>query len=224
VRRVGVEPLSPRLVRSARPGTAHRLLDELLADRMRRVRDQYNRRRRQARSLLRDRAFLGRCNRAIAHVAQRDGRLACPHSGKHLLPWKHCRIEEQLPAAEPARHCALQCSNHEIGRSQPCERLCRLLGRAASLTWNSHERGLVRPIVQCANRGGASICPFQFMRVPSWYVPRRRHTFLLVHPNELYIVTVPAGLGPPTAAYAIGPLDTYVYPYDIASRRGPAPN
>jgi hypothetical protein len=93
---------------------------------------------------------------------------------------------------------------------------------ASSLTWSSHERVTVRPVLECANPLGAGICPFFLMRVPSWYVPRQRRTFLLVDPGSLFVLTLPAGLGAPTASYAIGPLRMYVFPYDIASRLGPA--
>jgi hypothetical protein len=91
---------------------------------------------------------------------------------------------------------------------------------ASSLTWNSHERVIVRPLIGCA--GGAGICPFFLMRTPSWYTPQRRHTFLLVDPNQLYVTTLPPGLGPSIASYSIGPIKMYIYPYDIASRLGPA--
>jgi len=95
---------------------------------------------------------------------------------------------------------------------------------ASSLTWNSHERVLVRPLIECSNPAGAGICPFFLMRTPSWYVPMPRHTFLLVDPDQLYVTSLPPGLGPPIASYSIGPIAMYVYPYDIASRLGPAPN
>ena len=89
---------------------------------------------------------------------------------------------------------------------------------ASSLTWSSHERVRVRPVQEC----GASTCPFFLNRVPSWYVPKRRRTFLLVDPESVYMVALPVGLGQPTASYAIGTMRFYIYPYDIASRLGPA--
>jgi len=95
---------------------------------------------------------------------------------------------------------------------------------ASSLTWSSHERVTVRPLSECQNPSGAGICPFFLDRVPSWYVPRRRRTFLLVDPNSHYVVALPAGLGAPSASYAIGPMRMYIFPYDIASRLGPAPD
>ena len=95
---------------------------------------------------------------------------------------------------------------------------------ASSLTWSSHERVKVRPVAECANPAGASICPFFLNRVPSWYVPRPRRTFLLVDPGSAYVTALPAGLGEPTAIYPVGPMRLYVFPYDIASRLGPAPD
>jgi hypothetical protein len=95
---------------------------------------------------------------------------------------------------------------------------------ASSLTWNSQERILVRPLSSCRNPAGARICPFFLMRTPSWYVPKPRHTFLLVDPSESFVVTLPRGLGKPIASYALGRIMMYVYPYDIASRLGPPPD
>ncbi len=95
---------------------------------------------------------------------------------------------------------------------------------ASSLTWNSHNRVVVRPLVQCSNSPRAPICPFVLMRTPSWYAPRPRRSFLLVDPDNLYVTTLPSGLGAPIASYAIGPIRMYIYPYDIASQLGPAAN
>ena len=95
---------------------------------------------------------------------------------------------------------------------------------ASSLTWNARERILVRPLEQCPNPAGAEICPFFAMRTPSWYAPKSQRSFLLVDPAETYVVTLPRGLGNPTASYSLGAITMYVYPYDIASRLGPPPN
>jgi hypothetical protein len=95
---------------------------------------------------------------------------------------------------------------------------------ASSLTWSSREQVLVRPLSECGNPAGAAICPFFLERVPSWYVPQQRHTFLLVDPASQYVVTLPAGLGPPLESFSIGPMRMYIYPYDVASRLGPAPD
>jgi hypothetical protein len=92
---------------------------------------------------------------------------------------------------------------------------------ANGLTWNTDDRVQVHPLVQCPNPRGADICPFPLMRTPSWYVPRQRRTFLLVDPGQLFVTTLPRGLGPPIAHYRIGTIAMYVYPYDIASRLGP---
>jgi hypothetical protein len=94
---------------------------------------------------------------------------------------------------------------------------------ASDLTWNSHERVKVRPVSLCENSAGADICPFYLNRVPSWYVPARRRTFLLVNPKEEFLYVVPPGLGRPLASYAFHDATRmYIYPYDIASRLGPA--
>jgi hypothetical protein len=96
-------------------------------------------------------------------------------------------------------------------------------GEGSSLTWNTHGRVTVRPLMACNNPGGASICPFYLVAVPSWYVPRERHTFLLVDSEEAWVSSLPRGLGKPLASYAIGgSMQMYIYPYDIASRLGPA--
>jgi len=93
---------------------------------------------------------------------------------------------------------------------------------ASSLTWSTRGRVTVRPVMECQNGGGASICPFYLVAPPSWYVPKRRHTFLLVHSGEAWVGSLPTGLGRPLATYAFGAMHMYVYPYDIASRLGPA--
>jgi hypothetical protein len=95
----------------------------------------------------------------------------------------------------------------------------------SDLTWNAHERIQVRPVSLCENPAGADLCPFYIARVPSWYEPAQRRSFLLVNPSEYYVYGLPKGLGPPLASYALGSSTRmYVYPYDIASRLGPAPD
>jgi hypothetical protein len=96
---------------------------------------------------------------------------------------------------------------------------------ASDLTWNSHERVRVRPAGLCENPTGADFCPFYINRIPSWYSTTPQRTFLLVNPKEEYLYLIPPGLGPPVATYAF-PDSTkmYVYPYNIASRLGPARN
>jgi hypothetical protein len=80
----------------------------------------------------------------------------------------------------------------------------------------------VRPLMACPNPAGAELCPFYLVAVPSWYVPQRRRTFLLVDSEEPWVSSLPRGLGKPLAAYAFGAMHMYIYPYDIASRFGPA--
>jgi hypothetical protein len=91
---------------------------------------------------------------------------------------------------------------------------------ASSLTWNTHNRVTVRPLLECENPQGANLCPFYEARVPSWYEPRQRHTFLLVDQEEAFVGQLPNGLGPPLKAYSFGAMRMYIYPYDIASRLG----
>jgi hypothetical protein len=91
----------------------------------------------------------------------------------------------------------------------------------SSMTWNSHGALQVRPLMECANPQGVDLCPFYMAAVPSWYVPAERHTFLLVGGEETWVRGLPPGLGTPLAAYAIGTMRMYIYPYDIASRLGP---
>jgi hypothetical protein len=95
---------------------------------------------------------------------------------------------------------------------------------AASLTWSSREQVLVRPVSVCPNPGGVELCPFFLERVPSWYVPQKRRSFLLANTGEPYLPGLPPGLGQPLATYELGPMRMYVYSYDIASRFGPPPN
>jgi hypothetical protein len=91
----------------------------------------------------------------------------------------------------------------------------------SSMTWNSHGQLRVRPLMECPNPQGADLCPFYMAAVPSWYVPAERHTFLLVGGQGEWVHALPAGLGNPLAAYTIGAMRMYIYPYDIASRLGP---
>jgi hypothetical protein len=94
-------------------------------------------------------------------------------------------------------------------------------GDASDLTWSSHERVVVRPVQVCRNPGGVDICPFFLERVPSWYEPKRRRTFLLVDTTETFLPALPEGLGEPLAMGTFGPVQMYVYSYDIASLIAP---
>jgi hypothetical protein len=92
---------------------------------------------------------------------------------------------------------------------------------ASPLTWSLHNRVLVRPVIECETQlGVVDLCPGFQAYVPSWYVPRRRRTFLLVEGGGAY--PAQAALGRPLATYAFGSMRMYIYPYDIASRFGPA--
>jgi hypothetical protein len=92
---------------------------------------------------------------------------------------------------------------------------------ASSLTWSSGNRVLARPVMTCQSPTGANICPFYMERVPTWYVPRQRRTFVLLDAAEVWLDALPEGLGRPLAAFAIGPVRMYIYSYDVASRFGP---
>lgn len=92
---------------------------------------------------------------------------------------------------------------------------------ASSLTWSSDNRVTVRPLMACENPVGVGACPFYMERVPSWYIPKERKTFLLVDSTESWLPSLPAGFGRPVAGYAFGPIKMYIYPYDIASLLGP---
>jgi hypothetical protein len=93
---------------------------------------------------------------------------------------------------------------------------------ASSVTWHTHGHVTVRPLIECENPTGVDVCPFYEMRVPSWYVPARRPSFLLVDHEEGWVNALPRGLGRPVAVYAIGPMSMYIYPYDLATRLGSA--
>jgi len=96
-------------------------------------------------------------------------------------------------------------------------------GEASSLTWNTHGRVTVRPVMECETTQGPGMCDFYLVAPSAWYVPRRRNTFLLVDSQEPWLSSLPAGLGKPIKAYAFGEMRMYLYPYDIASKLGPAP-
>lgn len=95
---------------------------------------------------------------------------------------------------------------------------------ASSLTWSSDERVLVRPAMLCPNPEGASICQFTMETAPSWYRGQPGRSFLIVDSWESWVGALPPGLGPPLAVGHFGTIHMYVYPYDIASRMGPAPS
>ncbi len=91
---------------------------------------------------------------------------------------------------------------------------------ASGLTWGTHEGVIARPVVECSTTQGTSLCPGFQTFIPSWYSPQPRRTFLLVEANGVDLSSVPAILGKPLASYAFGPMQMYIYPYDIASHFG----
>jgi len=90
--------------------------------------------------------------------------------------------------------------------------------QAAGLTWGTHYGVTVRPVVECPTQQGIVLCPGFQAYVPSWYVPQRRRTFLLMEANGVDLRSMPTNLGKPLAVYAFGSMRMYIYPYDIASR------
>jgi hypothetical protein len=94
-------------------------------------------------------------------------------------------------------------------------------GDSSGLTWGTHGRVTIRPVVECQTQQGVGLCPGFQALVPSWYVPQQRHTFLLLDANETEVTSVPAILGKPIAAYSFESMRMYIYSYDIASRLGP---
>jgi hypothetical protein len=93
---------------------------------------------------------------------------------------------------------------------------------ASGLTWGTHNRVIVRPVVECLAAGSVTLCPGFQAYVPSWYAPQPRDTFLLLEANGVDLSSVPASLGKPLAVYSFESMQMYIYPYDIASRFGSA--
>jgi hypothetical protein len=89
---------------------------------------------------------------------------------------------------------------------------------AAPLTWQTKTTINVYPVLPC----GATLCPFYFHQISSWYTPRPGiRTFLVSDPTQSGNPGLPVSLGQPTQTVRIGRLTVYVYPYDIASKFGP---
>jgi hypothetical protein len=86
---------------------------------------------------------------------------------------------------------------------------------AAPITWASHVRVTVYPVLTCGTR----LCPFYLHYISSWYQPRPGVRSFLLTDMALPFVPAPTpNLGPPSAVYHDGPITMYVYPYDLASR------
>ncbi len=89
---------------------------------------------------------------------------------------------------------------------------------AAPIAWASHLRVHVYPVLQCP----AGVCQFYLHTIAAWYRPHAgERSFLLTDPTQLYMQSLPAVLGKPSAHYRIGQVTMWVYPYDIASRIAP---
>ena len=83
---------------------------------------------------------------------------------------------------------------------------------AQNLTWQSHMRLLVAPVVPCADK----LCPFNFSTIEGWYREKSGPTFLIVDPTNGVIGTAPPFARRASARYHFGPLTVYVFRYDIA--------
>jgi hypothetical protein len=95
-------------------------------------------------------------------------------------------------------------------------------GDSSGLTWGTHGRVTIRPVVECETAQGIDLCPGFQAFVPSWYVPQQRRSFLLLDSNEPEVSSAPASLGRPIATYSFESMRMYIYPYDIAWRFGTA--
>jgi hypothetical protein len=92
---------------------------------------------------------------------------------------------------------------------------------AAPLTWELDARLRVYPVIQC----GATLCPFPYHKINTWYLPRPlARTFFLVDSRLISqnaygaITTVPSSWGSPEQVAHIGQLTVYVYPYNLAAK------
>jgi hypothetical protein len=128
----------------------------------------------------------------------------------------YINISTALASSEPTVVKIAEANHLQVGYAN--------WGDASPLTWSSHNRVIVRPVVECALQEDAALCPGFQAYVPSWYVPRQRRTFLLVEAKGVDLNAAPANLGKPLAVYAFESMKMYIYPYDIASRFGPAVN
>ena len=91
---------------------------------------------------------------------------------------------------------------------------------ASSLTWQSKFAVNVYPVYECRRPAAPTLCPFYFHHISTWYRPRpRTRTFLIVDPAQPFVTGPPdPAFGRPEQVYRTGPLNVYVYGYDIASR------
>ncbi len=94
---------------------------------------------------------------------------------------------------------------------------------AAPVTWQTHLRVQVRPVVTCPVPAG--FCPFYASNISTWYAAQPGiRTFLLTDtragvPGE--VTAPPASLGPPLAGETLGEgYSIYVYNHDIAADIG----
>jgi hypothetical protein len=105
---------------------------------------------------------------------------------------------------------------------------------AYPLSWWSRSQPAVYPVTGCgtatAGLPDSTLCAYNQL-LTSWYAPRP-HTrsflavddsFLTYSPGSLLgVVGAPSALGKPVRVAHVGRFTVYVYPYDVASRFGPA--
>jgi hypothetical protein len=106
----------------------------------------------------------------------------------------------------------------QVAESSNATRGYALYWDAAPITWRSHFRVQVYPLIGCAYPTG--ICPGPLNYIRGWYRPYPlAHTFLLTD-SAGPPWSPPAALGPASATYRFGTVTMYVYNYDIATDIG----
>jgi hypothetical protein len=89
---------------------------------------------------------------------------------------------------------------------------------AADLTWLSYFKVKLYPVDQCVP-AKPTLCRYRLGNISSWFLPRAHtRSLLILDPRQSEPVASPdPAFGTPLAHTAIGPLQAYVYPQDIAS-------
>jgi hypothetical protein len=80
---------------------------------------------------------------------------------------------------------------------------------AQNLSWQTDMHLLVAPVVNC----GAQLCPYNFFTIRSWYERQGGPTFLLVDNS---VIHRPPFVSEAREMQRFGPLEVYVFDYDIA--------
>lgn len=96
---------------------------------------------------------------------------------------------------------------------------------ASPLTWELDARLKVYPVIQC----GASLCPFPYHKINTWYLPSPLSRSFFVVDSRLLrlgaygaVSSVPSSWGAPTQVAHIGQLTVYVFPYNLAVKLLPS--